>query len=101
VKVEVMVDKDNTHFSYKFEGDLRIIDGSKHSAFEGGKLVIMTKDKDNYKTTAVFNVWSLWRIIDTKDEKLSKVIMAFENAKKNWKSIDDLESEVLKILKSP
>lgn len=70
-----MVDKDNTHFSYKFECD-KVIDETD------AKLVILRKlcktretieradtkiHGDNiYETIAVFNVWTFWRIIKEK-----------------------------------
>lgn len=69
MKMEVMVDKDNTHFSYKFDCD-KVIDGSKSRITGGGaddnaKLVILKDDK----TIAVFNVWTFWRIIEDNAEK--------------------------------
>jgi hypothetical protein len=58
MKIKVMVDKDNTHFSYKFECDY-VIDGSTIGTTDN-KLVVM---KDN-KAIAVFNCWTFWRTTD-------------------------------------
>jgi len=81
MKIEVMVDKDNTHFSYMFECD-KIIDGSRSRVSGGGidpdaRLVIMKKtgkkedlvngfdkkvgSQDEMDTIAVFNCWTFWR----------------------------------------
>jgi hypothetical protein len=70
MKIEVMVDKDNTHFSYKFDCD-KVIDGTSSGMAERSpKLVIMRFDKKAkgeesraYETIAVFNIWTFWRII--------------------------------------
>lgn len=67
MKIEVMVDKDNTHFSYKFDCD-KVIDGTNNSASSDNKLVILKKnEKKERETIAVFNVWTFWRIIDNGD----------------------------------
>lgn len=83
MKIEVMVDKDNTHFSYKFDCD-NVIDGTGSRATgpldTDRKLVILKKipkpkeqsseDYEKYgkfKTVAVFNYWTFWRVIDNSD----------------------------------
>ena len=84
MKIEVMVDKDNTHFSYKFDCD-KVINGSRSRVTGGGmddnaKLVIMKKtgnkedlvngfekkvgEQDELKVIAVFNHWTFWRVIE-------------------------------------
>lgn len=94
MKIEVMVDKDNTHFSYMFDCD-KVKDGSHDGVMrpqdDNGKLVIMKNVRDidrtsgkpmvipkigandtemvpTYKleTIAVFNVWTFWRKIPDK-----------------------------------
>jgi len=79
MKIEVMVDKDNTHFSYKFDCD-KVIDGTNSAVCEGHpKLVILKKtgkredlvngfkqkvgSQDAMETIAVFNVWTFWRTV--------------------------------------
>lgn len=59
-----MVDKDNTHFSYKFEGDLIIIDGDIGSVHNDNKLVIRKRVSGDIETVAVFNTWTFWKVID-------------------------------------
>ena len=77
MKIEVVVDKDNTHFSYMFECD-KVIDGMNSSELSGTgypKLVLlkkrpkpenMTKEqaeahyRDEFETIAVFNNWTYW-----------------------------------------
>lgn len=90
MKIEVMVDKDNTHFSYKFDCD-KVIDGSRARVTGGGtddnaKLVILKKvdektrertdthidGKDTMETIAVFNCWTFWRIIPEDAKKCSR-----------------------------
>lgn len=76
-----MVDKDTTHFSYKFDCD-KVIDGTKSRVTGGGvdtdaKLVILkyreqtstkcTTETPIFDTIAVFNVWTFWRVIKDKD----------------------------------
>ena len=86
MKIKVMVDKDNTHFSYNFDCD-KVIDGTSHNVSSAGgcKLVILRKtgkkedlvngfekkvgEQDEMETIAVFNNWTYWRIIDNKDTK--------------------------------
>jgi hypothetical protein len=78
MKVEVMVDKDSTHFSYMFECD-KVIDGSRLRAedSQGQKLALlkrreqpkraMTKEevealaRSEFETVAVFNIWTFWQ----------------------------------------
>jgi hypothetical protein len=84
MKVEVMVDKDNTHFSYMFECD-KVIDGSigaMRPQDDIGKLVILalsdaqTKGYEkradaekSWKTVAVFKTWTFWRVLDEDAKK--------------------------------
>jgi len=99
MKIEVMVDKDNTHFSYKFDCD-KVIDGSREGRMrpqdDNGKLVVMKKtgkkekreqggssiEVDVMETVAVFNHWTFWRVIENDAEKC-KTCGRFEKLNKD------------------
>jgi len=77
MKIEVMVDKDNTHFSYKFVVDAEPINNSD------GALIIRNKKGE---TIAVFAVWSFWRQIPDDDQKKTRIC---QHCGKNFEAKDD------------